>query len=110
MDYSADELLLIAVNMLHQEGLAPDQEAREYLKTYLDHLYSTRDKFFGNARSVRKLIKDAIKEQNLRMASLASSERTADKLGTLTMEDLKDFKIDEKANAQGSRIGFRITK
>lgn len=109
-DYSTDELMLIAISMLQQEGLTPDPAAQEYLKTYLEHLYTTRDKFFGNARSVRKVIKDAIKEQNLRMASLASADRTAEKLATLTLEDLKDFRIDANLAAQGTRIGFRIMK
>ncbi|HVD97430.1 MAG TPA: AAA family ATPase [Cytophagaceae bacterium] len=109
-DYSSDELLSIALNMLQQEGLTPDTAAREHLKNYLDHMHSTRDKFFGNARSVRKVVKEAIKEQNLRMASLAASDRTSDKLSTLTLDDLKDFKIDPNASVQATRIGFRITK
>jgi SpoVK/Ycf46/Vps4 family AAA+-type ATPase len=107
-DYNADELTAIAENMLAAENLKPNEEAREYLKKYLEHLYSQRDKFFGNARSVRKVIKEAIKEQNLRMASLSAAERTTDILTTLTIEDLKDFKIDPNAAAQGQRIGFRI--
>lgn len=107
-DYSADELTTIAEVMLAAENLKPDPAAKEYLKNYLTHLYSTRDKFFGNARSVRQVIKEAIKEQNLRMASLNASERTTDILTTLTVEDLKDFKIDENAASKGHRIGFKI--
>ncbi len=107
-DYSTEELLAIAESMLAIESLKADPAALDHLKNYLGHLYSQRDKFFGNARSVRKVIKDAIKEQNLRMASLEASKRTPDILSTLTLEDLKDFKIDPNASSQGSRIGFRI--
>jgi SpoVK/Ycf46/Vps4 family AAA+-type ATPase len=106
-DYSAEELYTIALVMLSQEGLSPDAEAAEHLKTYLNHLHSKRDKFFGNARSVRKVIKEAIKEQHLRMASLAASDRTQDVLARLTVEDLKDFKMEEGATQSGS-IGFKF--
>ena len=107
-DYTSDELYSIALGMLAAEGLTADESATEYLKKYLSYLYGKRDKFFGNARSVRKVIKEAIKEQNLRMASLHSKERTPEVLATLTVEDLKDFKMDE--SEPGNRIGFRVSK
>jgi SpoVK/Ycf46/Vps4 family AAA+-type ATPase len=107
-DYSVDDLYVIALTMLSQEGLAPDAEAGEYLKSYLSHLHSKRDKFFGNARSVRKVIKEAIKEQHLRMASLAAPDRTPEVLSKLTIEDLKDFKLDEGNAGNSGTIGFRF--
>jgi SpoVK/Ycf46/Vps4 family AAA+-type ATPase len=109
-DYTSEELYSIAVSMLEYEHLVPDEGAAEYLKTYMEHIYQHRDKYFGNARSARKIVQQAVKEQNLRMASLHVSERTPEKLETLTLEDLKDCKIDQAATAAGQRIGFRITK
>ena len=107
-DYSTDELLAIALNMLHEEQMTPNQEATDYLKSYLTYLHSRRDKFFGNARSVRKVIKEAIKEQHLRMASLQNSERTHEILSTLTLEDLKDFKLEPETIGSNQGIGFKM--
>ncbi|MCS6823914.1 MAG: AAA family ATPase [Cytophagaceae bacterium] len=109
-DYSTEELYTIAISMLAQEGLTPDHAAAEHLKKYLEILYSKRDKFFGNARSVRKVVKEAVKEQHLRMASLTPDQRTQEALSTLTLEDLKDFKLDSSEYEYTKRIGFRIYK
>lgn len=104
-DYSSEELYTIAKNLLAKEKLTPTPEADAHLKAYLDFLYQTRDKFFGNARSVRQVIGEAVKNQHLRMASLAAAERTAEKLSTMTMEDVAEFEIKEAGGR--SQLGFR---
>jgi hypothetical protein len=50
------------------------------------------------------LIVDAIQNQNLRLASMPKDQRTKEMLDTMTMEDLKEFKI-----AEGKRggLGFK---
>ncbi len=104
-DYSAEELYIIAKTILDKEKLTPSAEAEAHLKNYLEQLYTNRDKFFGNARSVRQIIGESIKNQHLRMASLTSAERTSDALSKLTLEDVAEFVVkEEKARAT---LGFR---
>jgi len=105
-DYSADELYQIASYMLSPEKLTPDAEADEYLKKYMKYLYDRRDKFFGNARSVRKIISQAIRKQHLRMASLDRASRTEEMLTALTIADMKDLNFEEEAGSQ-RKVGFR---
>jgi len=105
-DYAPEELFAIATAMLRHENLNPTPEAEAHLKEYLDFLYASRDKFFGNARSVRQIIGEAIKNQHLRLASMQPSERTLEVLRTLTLEDVKEFEIKE-AKSGRSTLGFR---
>jgi SpoVK/Ycf46/Vps4 family AAA+-type ATPase len=107
-DYSAEELHLVAVQMLKGEHLIPDEPANEHLKLYLDSIYSNRDKFFGNARAVRKIIQNAVKKQHLRMASIEKEQRSEELIQTLSIDDLNDLKLDNKAAAGG--IGFKLSK
>jgi SpoVK/Ycf46/Vps4 family AAA+-type ATPase len=105
-DYSAEELHQVAVQMLKNEQLIPDEEANTQLKAYLDSIYATRDKFFGNARAVRKIVQVAVKKQHLRMASIERTMRTEEIIQTLSAEDISEFKTDNKNN---SGIGFKFS-
>jgi SpoVK/Ycf46/Vps4 family AAA+-type ATPase len=104
-DYTADELFVIAKSLLDKEKLVPTAEAEKHLKAYLDQLYAKRDKFFGNARTVRQVIGEAVKNQHLRMASMAAADRTPTMLGTMTIDDVKEFELKEEGNR--SQLGFR---
>lgn len=105
-DYSAEELMTIGQNLLAKEKLEPTPEAEAHLKAYLDHVYEKRDKFFGNARTVRQVIGESVKNQHLRMASLPAQERTASVLSTLTLDDVKEFEIKNEGGR--SQLGFRF--
>jgi SpoVK/Ycf46/Vps4 family AAA+-type ATPase len=107
-DYSAEELHQVAVQMLKTEHLTPDEAANEHLKMYLDSIYANRDKFFGNARAVRKIIQNAVKKQHLRMASIEREQRSEELIITLSIDDLNDLKVDTKAATGG--IGFKLSK
>ena len=104
-DFSIDELYNIAELMLSAENLKPNVAAKEHLTKYLATIYSKRDKYFGNAREVRKTVEKAIKNQHLRMASMEASKRTAYAIAQLTVADLEEFKITGAASRKGS-IGF----
>jgi SpoVK/Ycf46/Vps4 family AAA+-type ATPase len=104
-DYDEDSLTNIALSMLAEQKLTPDESAFQHLKTYLGALYKKRDKFFGNARSVRKVIETAVRNQNLRMASKESGKRTADEIKMLILDDVVNIKIDEGIKVSGG-IGF----
>lgn len=107
LDYSPEEMFSIATNILALEGIRPDAEAAAHLQAYFAHVYQNRDKHFGNARTVRQVIAEAIKNQNLRLAGMAPSERTAEKLGTLTLSDVKEFEI-EQIRPTGNSLGFKL--
>lgn len=110
-DYNPEDLYTIAIFMLGEENLAPDEDTGNHLKVYFDYLHSKRDRFFGNARSIRKVVKEVIKNQHLRMASLPPEERTAEVLQTLTMEDVKEFipAVSETINKMQG-IGFKMSQ
>jgi len=102
-DYSCEILYDIAIYMLSIENLHPDLEAEKFLKSYLEQIHSFRDKYFGNAREIRKIVEQTVKKQNLRMASLNSLMRTPEMMETITIDDV-NYLIFEKP--KGSSIGF----
>jgi len=105
-DYSAEEMLQIANLYLKKEDMIATQEAQDYLKNYFEDLYKNRDKFFGNARTVRQTIGEAIKNQNLRMSNIPSSQRNIQDIHTLTLEDVLEFKY--QGNTLRKQLGFRL--
>jgi len=103
MDYSPEELYLISVGMFSKENLKADNEAEAHLKDYFRTLYQQRDMYFGNARSVRKVVEKCIKNQNLRMASMDSSLRTKEMMETVSLEDVQEFIFEQSSRR---KIGY----
>ncbi|MGZ3863068.1 MAG: AAA family ATPase [Bacteroidia bacterium] len=106
-DYSPEQLWEIAVGLLKKESLAPDEAAATHLKAHLNFLFEHRDKYFGNARTVRQIIGDVVKHQNLRMASIPAAQRTTKDLETLTLDDVKHL-ANVKTEEGKPRLGFRL--
>lgn len=104
-DFKPETLYDICAQMLKNEDLFPDKESEEHLRSYIKKLFDRRDKYFGNARTVRKITEEAVRKQNLRMASLKPKERTKDALKTLTLVDVKDIEVN-KALGLSDNIGF----
>ncbi|MDF2436912.1 MAG: ATPase central domain protein [Bacteroidota bacterium] len=107
-DYTPEDMTSIALNLLAKEKITPDVEAYDHLKSYFAHIHVHRDKHFGNARTVRQVIAEAIKNQNLRLAEIPSSERTPLHLATLTLSDVKEFEIGNPQRTAGGSLGFKI--
>lgn len=106
-DYAPNELFDIAMLMLNEHGLIPNPEAEEHLKKYLTFVYEYRDKYFGNARTVRSIVHEAIKNQNLRLAGLPPKERQEIPQNILTLEDVATFKMDKNSFVFNKKtIGF----
>ncbi len=105
-DYNPDEMIAIAKLLLSKEGIMADAASEEQLKRYFSGLYDTRDKYFGNARSVRNVVEEVIKNQNLRLAAMESGKRTPAMIATLTVEDVKEF--EPKQAQQRSGVGFKL--
>jgi hypothetical protein len=93
--------------MLLHNSIKPTEEASTHLKAYGEFLYKTRNKFFGNARSIRKVIEEAIKNQHLRLAKIEAEKRTKEMIFELVFEDVEEFKIDPNASEERKTIGFK---
>jgi len=105
-DYSPEELCQIAEKMINDEGLDLTDLARQLLFTELKEMYKFRDKYFGNARTVRTIVSEIIRCQNLR---LAAEKKTADEvtLSKITQNDIKKAVIEQQKELfKKSRIGF----
>jgi SpoVK/Ycf46/Vps4 family AAA+-type ATPase len=106
-DFTAEQLYQIALQMLTIENLTPDEAAQEHLKQYFTSLVATKDKFFGNARTVRNTIEETVKNQQLRMADTPLAKRSQQMMETMTLQDVEEFLIvDSNAGSAGS-IGFK---
>lgn len=107
-DYSPKELYDIAQFMLKEKGLSTRGESAKLLKAYLQRLYETRDKFFGNARSVRKVVDELIRIHNIRLANHLEITGEVDTKTTITKGDLEQlFESKEKEFFNPKTIGFR---
>jgi SpoVK/Ycf46/Vps4 family AAA+-type ATPase len=107
-DYSSHELLKIALLMLEEKGIIPSPDAEEHLTAYFEFVHNYRDKYFGNARTVRQVVIEAIKNQNLRLAALTPDERENVSSNVLLLEDVINFKLDTSGFIFTKKgIGFR---
>ena len=106
-DYSPEELLEIALHMFQQENYRVDERAREHLGKYLSFLHQLRDRYFGNARAVRQVVLEAIKNQNLRLAQRSIDQPTsADEQQTITLDDVASFTLDKSKLSLYQRRGI----
>ncbi|MBE2228269.1 MAG: AAA family ATPase [Ignavibacteria bacterium] len=102
-DYSEDELFSIAKIILAEQELEFDGGAAEHFRKHIASLYSGRDKYFGNARDIRKSISEAVKNQNLRLAEITKDKRTAEMIRTVTIDDVSELDTVIK---EEKRMGF----
>jgi SpoVK/Ycf46/Vps4 family AAA+-type ATPase len=105
-DYSPEELLEIALFLFSKEHYRVEEDAREHLGKYLIFLHQFRDKYFGNARTIRQVVIEAIKNQNLRLS--AAKIKDDQLIQTITLDDVATFTFEkDKLNLFVRRgIGF----
>ncbi len=106
-DYNAADMMEIYMRLLGKEKLKPDPESLDHLNKYFEFLHSTRDKHFGNARTVRNLVGETMKNQHLRMAAIHSTKRTREMLETVVLDDVREFEIKE-VRSTGTSLGFKF--
>jgi hypothetical protein len=95
--------------MFAKEGVMPDEASAQHLGNYFTFLYGLRDKHFGNARTVRMVVGEAVKNQHLRLASMNKEERTKEMMETIILDDVNEFEIKDKT-VQGRSLGFQVGK
>jgi SpoVK/Ycf46/Vps4 family AAA+-type ATPase len=107
-DYDTNELLQIAQKMLTENNKKLNEEAESHLRNYLDYLYRTKDKYFANARVIRNLVQDIVRQQQIRLSkgNAPSVDPEFDKI--ITMEDLETIVIgkDRRDIFNKPRLGF----
>ncbi len=106
-DYTPDEMFIIALSMFRKEEVMPDVDAATHLKAYFSFLYERRDEHFGNARTVRQTVSEAVKNQNLRLASMKKEDRTADLMATVIFDDVREFELKD-SEFERHKLGFRM--
>ena len=107
-DYGPDSLLKIALQMFRKEEMSLSTTAQDHLARYLTFIYEYRDKYFGNARTVRSIVGETIKNQNLRLAATPAKKRDNTIINTITLDDVKSFKLDKQDSLfEKKTIGFR---
>ena len=110
-DYTPEQLTQIAQKMFRDEKMIISLKALNLLRNYFNDLYIVRDKYFGNARKVRKVVLETIKHQNLRLSNIPVEERNRQMLNRITFEDVEKViaKGDEPLH-QRKGIGFSKEK
>ncbi|MFK7799054.1 MAG: AAA family ATPase [Aureispira sp.] len=107
-DYESSSLYQIALQMLEEEKLEANEEAKAHLTNYLDFLYKYRDKYFGNARTVRTIINEIVKNQSLRLASIPVEERDPNIVNIIIYEDVANLKLTNDDDIFNKKsIGFK---
>lgn len=107
-DYDPHQLTEIAIKMFADEDMKATSKAVAFLREYFVKIYSQRDKYFGNARTVRKIVLEAIKNQNLRLAIIPIDQR-GNKIRQITYDDvisIKALDLDDTAFDK-KHIGYR---
>jgi SpoVK/Ycf46/Vps4 family AAA+-type ATPase len=103
-DFKAEEMFKIAETMFASHDLEMDKDAAAHLKGYLAVLDKNRDKFFGNARDVRKIVEETTKNQHLRVIDIPKEERKGKVMKTVIIDDIKEF--DPATFKEKPKLGF----
>ena len=105
-DYTEDELLEIFQDMLAREDLYLDQQAKIAAQNYIQELLANKHRYFGNARTIRKFVKELARKQHLRLAALSPQERKPEMVKTVLASDIEGMQLVEKQEAGQVGIGF----
>jgi AAA+ superfamily predicted ATPase len=105
-DYTPDQMFVIALSMFRKEDVMPEVDAAAHLKAYFTALFEHRDEFFGNARTVRQVVAESVKNQHLRLAAMKKEDRTPDLISTILLDDVREFDA-KNVKAGKAKIGFK---
>lgn len=93
-DYTPRQMLEIADQICAKNGYKFDEGALQYLLEIFTNLYNKRDRNFGNARTARTILYEAISNQEERISTLYNC--SDEDLMTITFEDVE--KVKESGN------------
>lgn len=107
-DFDAPLLLDIAKNQFSDAGFKLAAAAEKALSKLVTNMYNSKDKYFGNGRSVRKIVEEAIRNQHLRMSDMAPEKRTTKMIKTINAKDIEPIEYKDKTKPDVlPTLGFR---
>ncbi len=107
-DFTIEELTQIALNMFAETGFTLHQNALEALRKILANLYQSRDKYFGNARTARRVVDMALRNQNLRMATINENNRKSEEINLVLLSDIQEIDLSRDGSLDTNKVGFKI--
>jgi len=106
-DYSAQQLTDIAVSMFDEKDLVMEEQAKKVLHSYLENLLHKKDKYFGNARRVRKIVTEITENQNIRIASMPTKSRKGIDFSIVEVRDVQKAINEATSVFDKKGIGFK---
>lgn len=106
-DYSPEELMQIAVKMLKDQSFSLSSKAHDHLNAYIRFIWQFRDKYFGNARTIRLIVDEVIKKHNIRLIHETTKQSSRKKINIIAFEDVKFLELKSESLVFNRRaIGF----
>ena len=103
-DFSPEQLVDIARLQFRKQTSKLTKKAWEHFENYLRFLHKYRDAYFGNARTVRKLVAEVLHKRDLRLAEMETGTAATT---NVKLVDVEHLKLDTKTlTIQRKRIGF----
>lgn len=93
-DYNTDLLVKIANKIFESKGKVAGNDVYKIIMDYLDYIKKQSKDGFGNAREVRKIVSEAIKNQKIRLSKVPIEKRTEEMKKTILIDDIEEFKIE----------------
>jgi SpoVK/Ycf46/Vps4 family AAA+-type ATPase len=110
-DYSPDELFSIFQGMVGEFGFFLTEKAADKMKGFILGMYHGRDKYFGNARTMRQIAIEAMKNQNLRLSQLSPEARSIVQTNAIEESDLENLQVaGQNSIFKKPVIGFKKEK
>ncbi len=107
-DYTPKQLLQIALMTYSERDLSVSPGAEKLIERHLEQLFEKRDRYFGNARTIRAFVDETVKRQNLRLASIPLNVRSDYDPHQITSEDISTVDLpDNELTFNRKQIGFR---
>ncbi|MEM1357158.1 MAG: AAA family ATPase [Bacteroidota bacterium] len=107
-DYDPGQLMAIAETIFAERNAQLNPAAHKHLAAYLTFLHKYRDSYFGNARTVRQVVIDVLRQHDLRRAANEKLKQEEEgKITRILKGDVEHLKLDTKElSIQRKRIGF----
>ncbi|MBL7829595.1 MAG: hypothetical protein JNK41_01100, partial [Saprospiraceae bacterium] len=83
----------IGLSMLSAGNYSISDEASSLLFEKIQKMHLYRDKYFGNARTIRQMIQELIKIQNLRLANHAKDDLKEMDSNHISLADVQELQM-----------------